>query len=197
MRGSQLLFVSAMLLALAACGEKKGPQTLPVTTTQTKGAPAWIDQEEIPDGLAAVGIATPNPLGDKAFQRLDATADGRNKLAAKLKVRVQNTFSQLSQRVTAGATGDKKPIKTDVMQRVQENVSRQLIDQELSGTSVRYFWTDPADGYLYVFVVMTRDSMDRALADIAKAQIRKEIAQGEKSLEDALDKLDAAIAASH
>ena len=38
--------------------------------------------------------------------------------------------------------------------------------------------------------------MDRALAGADQAQIRKEIAQGEQSLTTALDKLDAAIAAS-
>ena len=59
----------------------------------------------------------------------------------------------------------------------------------------RTFWTDPTDGNLYVFVVMTKDTMDRALASAAQAQIKKEIAQGEKSLDKALDKLDAAIAA--
>jgi hypothetical protein len=43
---------------------------------------------------------------------------------------------------------------------------------------------------------MTKDTMDRALAGAAQAQIKKEIAQGEQSLDKALDKLDAAIAAS-
>jgi len=82
------------------------------------------------------------------------------------------------------------------MNRVIENVTRQLVDQELAGTTTRNFWNDPADGSLYVFVVMTKDSMDRALAGAAQSQIRKEIAQGEQSLNTALDKLDAAIAAS-
>ena len=82
------------------------------------------------------------------------------------------------------------------MNRVIENVTRQLVDQELAGTSTRAFWTDPADGNLYVFVVMTKDTMDRAMAGAAQAQIKKEIAQGEQSLDKALDKLDAAIAAS-
>ena len=94
------------------------------------------------------------------------------------------------------ASADKKPIRTDVMNRVIENVTRQLVDQELAGTSTRAFWTDPNDGNLYVFVVMTKDTMDRALAGAAQAQIKKEIAQGEQSLDKALDKLDAAIAAS-
>lgn len=195
MRRTLILPALATLLGFVACGEKK-PKPLPVTTTQTKGAPAWIDQEEIPDGLAAVGIASMNPLNDKSFQRTEAIADGRTKLAGKLKVRVQNVFSQLNQRVTAGATGNKKPIKADVMQRVQENVTRQLIDQELVGSMPKYFWTDPADGNLYVFMVMSKENLENALAGISQAQIRKEIAQGEKDLESALDKLDAAIAAS-
>lgn len=195
MRRSLILPALTVLGILTACGEKK-PKPLPVTTTQTKGAPAWIDQEEIPNGLAAVGIASMNPLNDKSFQRTEAIADGRTKLAGKLKVRVQNVFSQLNQRVTSGATGDKKPLKADVMQRVQENVTRQIIDQELVGSMPKYFWTDPADGNLYVFMVMSKENLDKALAGISQAQIRKEIAQGEKDLESALDKLDAAIAAS-
>jgi len=191
-------FASAVVLALVgvACGEKPAPQANPVTTTKTSNAPAWIDNEEIPDGLAAVGIAQSNPMGDKAMQRTEAIADARTKLAGKLKVKVQNMFSQLQQRVTTAAAGDKKPVKTDVMQRVTENVTRQLIDQELAGTSTRATWTDPADGNLYVFIVMTKETQDRALAGIAQKEIRKEIAQGEKALESALDKLDAAIAAA-
>jgi hypothetical protein len=77
-----------------------------------------------------------------------------------------------------------------------ENVTRQLVDQDLSGTTTRNLWYDPSDNSLYVFVVMTKDTMDRALAGAAQSQIRKEIQQGEQSLDKALDKLDAAIAAS-
>jgi hypothetical protein len=197
MRTKFILPLGLALAGLVGCGPKQAPNTVPVTTTQAKNAPSWIDNEEIPDGLAATGIAQPNPMGDKSMQRTVAIADARTKLAGKLKVRVQNMFSQLNQQVTmAAADGSKKPIKSEVMNRVIENVTRQLVDQELAGTSTRAFWTDPTDGDLYVFVVMTKDTMDRAMADAAKAQIQKEIAQGEQSLDKALDKLDAAIAAS-
>ncbi|HLO67530.1 MAG TPA: LPP20 family lipoprotein, partial [Holophaga sp.] len=184
---------------MAGCGPAQAPNTVPVTTTPTRNAPAWIDNEEIPDGLAAVGIAQANVMGDKSMQRTVAIGDARTKLAGKLKVRVQNMFSQLNQQVTTASSapeGKGKPIRNEVMNRVVENVTRQLVDQELSGTSVRNFWTDPSDGNLYVLVVMTKDSMDRALAGAAQNQIRREISQGEQSLEKALDKLDAAIAAS-
>jgi hypothetical protein len=198
MRASLILPLGLVLAGLVACGgPKQAPTTVPVTSTPAKNAPSWIDNEEIPDGLAAVGIAQPNPMGDKSMQRTVAIGDARGKLAGKLKVRVQNMFSQLNQQVTtATADASKKPIKTDVMNRVTENVSRQLVDQELAGTSTRAFWTDPTDNNLYVFVVMTKETLDRALSGAAQAQIQKEINQGEKSLDQALDKLDAAIAAS-
>jgi len=197
MRSSIYLPLGLALVGLVGCGPKQAPNTVPVTSTPAKNAPSWIDNEEIPDGLAATGIAQANPMGDKSLQRTVAIADARTKLAGKLKVRVQNMFSQLNQQVTtAAADTNQKPIKSDVMNRVIENVTRQLVDQELAGTSTRAFWTDPTDGNLYVFVVMTKDTMDRALAGAAQAQIKREIAQGEHSLDHALDKLDAAIAAS-
>ena len=188
--------VGLALLACLACGEKK-PETNPVTSTASKGAPAWIDNEEIPDGLAAVGIAQSNPMNDKSMQRTTAIADARTKLAGKIKTRVQSMFSQLNQQMTtASADGKGKPIKSDVMQRVIENTTRNLVDQEVSGTEVRGIWRDPEGGDLYVQVIMTKASMDKALQGTATAQIQKEIASGEKDLEKALDKLDAAIAAS-
>jgi len=197
MRPSTILPLALALAGLVGCGPKKAPNTIPVTTTPARNAPSWIDNEEIPDGLAATGIAQPNPMGDKSLQRTVAIADARTKLAGKLKVRVQNMFSQLNQQVTtAAADSSQKPIKADVMNRVIENVTRQVVDQELAGTSTRAFWTDPSDQNLYVFVVMTKDTVDHALANAAQTQIKREIDQGEQSLDKALDKLDAAIAAS-
>jgi hypothetical protein len=197
MRPISALTLSALLAGLVACGPTQSPTTVPVTTTQTHNAPAWIDNEEIPDGLAAVGIAQANVMGDKAMQRTTAIADARTKLAGKLKVRVQNMFTQLNQQVTmAAAQTGSKPVRNEVMNRVIDNVTRQVVDQELAGTSTRAVWTDPGDGSLYVQVVITKDSVDQALSGAAQAAIHKEIAQGEKSLDKALDKLDAAIAAS-
>jgi hypothetical protein len=105
-------------------------------------------------------------------------------------------FSQLTQRMNTAASGEKKPIQAEVMQRVQENASRQIVDQTLSGSTPRDFWTDPSDGNLYVLVVISKESLEKTMNASAQEQIRKEIAQGEKALEAALDKLDAAIAAS-
>ncbi|MBP1626143.1 MAG: lipoprotein [Holophagaceae bacterium] len=191
---------SVTVLALGiACGEK-APEAVPVTTTAAKAAPSWVDNPNIPDGLADVGIAQSNPMGDKAMQRATALADARAKLAGQMKVRVQNMFSQLNQQVTTASSnpGQKggKPIKNDVMQRVIENVTRNVVDQEIQGATVREWWLDPTDGNLYCHLVMSKETMERVMQQQAQKEIRTEIAQGEKALENALDKLDAAIAAS-
>lgn len=186
--------IAALGLGLACDKPVVAP---PVTTTPAKNAPTWIDNPNIPDGLADVGIAQPNPMGDKSMMRTTALADARVKLAGQLKLKVQNMFSQLNQQyTTAAANTGQKPIKNDSMTRMIENVTRNLVDQELQGTQVRSWYTDPTDGNLYCHLVMTKESMENALRQQANKEIRREIAQGEKSLESALDKLDAAIAAT-
>ena len=186
--------LSLALLGLLACG---APATTPApvtTATTVKNAPSWIDNEEIPDGIAATGISQPNAMGDKSLQRTIALGDARTKLAGKLKVRVQAQLSKLNQDVNTASAEGKKPINSEVMQRVIDNVERQIINQDLQGTSVRQWWLDPADKNLYCFLVMTKDTMDKAIAGAAHNALRKEIGQGEASLDKALNKLDAAIA---
>ncbi len=191
------LTLGILLLAGLACGSPRVASGYAAGSGTASQAPAWVDHEEIPDGLAAVGIAQPNPMGDKAFQRTTAVADARAKLAGKLKVRVQSMFTQLNQQVTTDAAGaGEKPIRQDVMNRVINNVTRQLVDQELVGASTRATWTDPSDGSLYLFLVMGRDNVNAALASTAKVEIRKEIARGETTLQPALPKVDKAVEAS-
>jgi hypothetical protein len=197
MRLSATLSLGTFLFALTACAPIQAPATHPVSPAHTPTAPSWIDQEEIPDGLAAVGIGQANAMADKSMQRTMALADARTKLAGKMKVRVQNLFSQLNQQMATASSGNgRNPPRTEVMNRVIENVTRQVLDQDLAGTNVRSTWMDPTDGSLYLFLVMNKESMDHAMGGAAKSQIKKEIALGEQSLSAALDKLDTALAAS-
>jgi hypothetical protein len=187
------LFLGSVLLSLAGCAPQQAPVATPVTSTPTRNAPAWIDQEEVAGGLAAVGIAQPNPMGDKAMQRTTAVADARSKLAGKLKVRVQHLFTLLNQQVTEASAGT-QPVKSDAMNRVMESVTRQLVDQELVGATTRATWTDAQDGSLYLLLTMTREAADRAMASATKTEIRKQIAQGQPHLAPVLPKVDAAVA---
>ena len=191
--------LGTLLLAGVGCGS---PQAAPASgqaapAAATVQSPAWVDNEEIPDGIAAVGIAQANVMGDKGMQRTTAAADARAKLAGKLKVRVQNMFTQLNQQVaTAALGGNGKPIRQEVMNRVIGNVTRQLVDQELVGASTRYTWTDPSDGSLYLFMVMPRENVNAALASTAKTEIQHEISQGQTTLKPALPQVDKAVAVS-
>jgi hypothetical protein len=184
---------------LLACGSpRQAPVAAPPAFVPVRDAPAWVDSEEIPDGLGAVGIAQPNAMGDKGFQRTVALGDARAKLAGKLKVRVQHLFSQLNQQVTlAGQATGQKLVKAEVMNRVVESVTRQLVDQTLVGAVTRATWTDRQDGSLYLFLVMSRDDLARSLAQSATVVIRREVAQGEApQLAPALPKVEAAAAAT-
>jgi hypothetical protein len=190
--------LGSLLLTLTACNAPQyAPAPAQAAAAPASATPAWVDSEEVPDGLAAVGISQPNAMGDKGMQRTVAVADARAKLAGKLKVRVRSMFTQLNQQVTtASAETGAKPIKRDVMNRVIENVTRQLVDQELVGASTRATWTDPSDGSLYLFLVMPREAVNQSLANTAKTEIRREIAKGETTLKPALPKVDQAVVAS-
>ncbi len=184
--------LGALVLGIA-CTKK--PEAAPVTTTKTKNAPTWIDNPQIPEGLAETGYAQANVMGDKGLQTSTALADGRRKLAEQVKVRVQGMFSQLNQQLTNAATDAKgKPMRNEVMMRMIDNVTRNIVDQELSGSTRRATWVDD-NGDMYIHVMLSKEIVESALKAQANKEIRKEIQQGEKSLEAALDKLDAAIAA--
>lgn len=188
-------WLPALVLALAlGCAPRQAPVVTPPAPPVATGQPAWVDQEEQADGLAAVGIAQPNPMADKAMQRTMALADARTKLAGKLKVRVQSLFTQLDQQVTS-ATGGQAPGRSDAMNRVLANVTRQVLDQELVGASTRATWTDPRDGSLYLLLVLTRTTADRAIAGTVKTELRRQIAQGQPQLAPALPRVDTAMAA--
>ena len=194
MKKQFFLFV-VVTVVLSACSSTQPVK--PVASASTVSAsPSWIDNPELPDALTGVGIAQSNPLGDKSMQRTTAIANARVDLAQKLRVRVQNMFTQLNQQSTSANSDGKNPIRSDVASRMTENVSKTLTNQEMAGSSVRQTWTDPADGNLYAFVVLSKDSVDRALGEIAKSQIQQEIDKGEKNLSNALQKLDKAVAES-
>jgi len=167
----------------------------PVTSIAARNAPSWVDNPAIPEGLGAVGIAQPNALGDIDEMRTEAEANARTRLASMMNIKVQGMFSNLFQQVKTGSNENGKAVSTEVANKVTEDVKRQILNENLRGATVQESYTAPNGSY-YVHMVMTKETMERALRGAAKDQIHKEIEQGEKSLEHALDKLDSAIAAS-
>jgi hypothetical protein len=167
----------------------------PRSVAPTGSTPAWVDNDAIPDGIAAVGVARPSSAGDRSQQRAAAAADARSKLAEKLRIRVRNLFTRLSLQVASAQLGA-GPVPSEAMSRVRDDVTRHLLDQELPGVITRDTWTDPVDGSLYLLLVMPRDGLNVALASSTRAGIRREIAQGQTALEPVLPMVDQTVADS-
>lgn len=187
-----LLAIAALTFLTVACGTKK-PETI-VTTTKTKDAPLWIDNPTIVPGIVGVGIEDPNVMDDTMMQRKIALAAARAEIGKQLNAQVQGVFSRLDQQYKTAGTDGKTPIKTQSMARMVEDTNREILNVSLVGAAPREYWTDPGTKKLYVLVVMDKDTADRAVKAAASAAIRKEIKTGEADLQDALGRLDAAIA---
>jgi hypothetical protein len=190
MRRSTFILL-ALVLGTQACRKadtiaSRELPAIPVTTTSTASAPAWIDN---PEPFSATGIEAPNPMGDLDFQRTAATAKARTRLARDLETQARSLFQQVAQ--TSFAVGEK--LKSASGQRAQEEIVRQLTDLTLRGTQARRFWTDPKSGMLYVLVVA-----DPALAQSSvRERIRQGLADlgaGQADLQEAVTRLDAALA---
>jgi len=181
-----------MLVLLAGCGTKG----IPVTTTKTSGAPAWIDNEIFSaEQITAVGIARKNPLNDKSMQRSEALADARTKMAQKISGRSQSVYSQLNRHQTeaGNARGGKKLTATDVASKTTEETRRVVTDLVMYGTTPEEFWTDPEDGNLYVLVVMDPERSARAFAIADPNSRRKELDQGSGALKEEMRHMEETI----
>ena len=114
-----------------------------VTTTTTKGAPAWIDKNQ--GGLQAVGIAEPNSLHNKAMQREVAINRGMALASKQLEVRVESLYQEF---MAVNNKGQKHPPAVDEV----NNTIRNIVSVKVRGATTNTFWTDSQDGTLYVLV---------------------------------------------
>lgn len=189
---NKLLSAAALSLALVL-GACSSNDTVKEPASAASHLPSWVEQPTIDGMLVGVGIAQANPLGDKMQQRTSAINNGRLELANQIRTRVQAMYSQLNQQTTTAGTDGKELLREDVASRITENTAKQLTDQQLTGSKVNQIWTDPKDGDMYAQVVISQDSIDQALNQIAKSQIQQEIDRGSQELQGALDRLDDAI----
>lgn len=174
---------------LAGCATKG----IPVTTTRTSDAPPWIDNEIFSaEQISAVGIAQKNPLDDKSMQRTEALVDARTKMAQKITAHPQSVFKQFNRHQTDGGKtpAGKAAASSDVMSRTAEETRRQVVGLVLHGTAPEKFWTDPADGTLYVLVVMNGENSARAFSIADSLVKRKDLDQRSRNLQEEMLRMD-------
>jgi hypothetical protein len=184
MRRNTIIPLTLVLLGLVACSPKQAPQAVPQIASRN-GDPDWVYNTR-EDGLDAVGIAKPNPMGDEMYQRKMAIAEARNQLAGNQEARMRAALGQVTKDVSE-ATGGKKPKVTEAMEKVGNDTIEQVVQQKLTGAIPIRFYTRP-DGTLCVLV-----SMRAALVQASHKAIRSQMGHGDAELDEALKKMDSAI----
>lgn len=181
-----------MIVLLAGCGTKG----ISVTTTKTSGAPAWIDTEEFTaDRITATGIARKNALNDASMQRSEALLDGRTKILHKIAPYVAGKDGSLKQSQTTASISParKEPSGRESASSRFEGSGQQNTGQVLYGVVPEEFWTDPADGTLYVLMVMSGETSAQAYAIAHPQSAEQELDQGSRKLREGLQHMEETI----
>ena len=179
--------------ALTGCGDHRPHETKVAGVS----LPDWFNDPFMDDQFGAVGIARKS-LGGMQEQLNKAMAQGRTELARTISTKVQSSFTSFfTDGGEAGWGENGEVVRNELAQEMSENVSRQLTDQMLKGSSRKDTWIHPKNEDLYVWVVIDT-SMRDILAEQIKASARKEVAakaqiKAELKAKDALERLDAAI----
>ena len=125
---------------------------MPVTTTQTPGAPYWIDNPTMLEtrigGIASIGISPKSVLGDAYFQRSEAHARGTNMMAKEINNRIRSSYAGVIKASTSGSVAG----TFNSAEALREDTLQQLVDMELVGVRTLYHWTDPQTGTLYTLL---------------------------------------------
>lgn len=181
-----------MIVLLAGCGTKE----IPVTTTKTSGAPIWIDNEEFtPERITATGIARKNALNDTSMQRSEALLDGRTKILHKIAPYVAGKDGTLKQNQAAASVSSARK-KADGRESASsrfEGSGQQNTGQVLYGVVPEEFWTDPANGTLYVLMVMSGETSAKAYAIAHPQAAEQELDQESRKLREGLQHMEETI----
>ena len=168
------------------CGVNNQPQKPNFDEFNIDGGPTppWACNPQIEGGIAALGIGEPNAANDYSMQLEEATADGRDKIARQISVKVKNMFKKFK-----ATTGYGKDATFD---RATESVSKQVAYQTLNGSKVIKTWKSPRTGKLYVLVALPNAA--KKVKEAVKTSYKNNQALWQKFLAERADKkLDAEI----
>ena len=177
--------VAVATLMFTGCGNAPQPHKVECQRDGT-AAPKWVctGGSNFEGGIAALGIAPPQP--DPDMQMEEAMASARDKLARRIEVKVKNMFKKF--RATTGIGKDM------TMDRAVEDVSKQLSHATLRGSKLINSWESPK-GNLYVLVGMPDvQKIQQEVKQAAKTSLKNNQALWQKFLAKKADKeLDEAI----
>lgn len=167
--------VAVASLVLTGCGSDPKPKE-PQFFCKQDGvrAPEWTCNPYKDGYIAAVGIAKMNAGNDKAFQRAEAMASGRDALASQIEVKVSNLFK--SYRATTGAG------ESATFDNSNSQVSKQLASQTLQGSRPASSWKHPKTNELYLFVIAPTDDLKNGMEGAIKTSFKNDRAMYQQFL---------------
>ncbi|OPX26859.1 MAG: hypothetical protein B1H07_03360 [Campylobacteraceae bacterium 4484_166] len=170
-----IVIVAILSLVIVSCSSKEKPK--PVSFQCKQGgvlAPKWTCNPAVEGAIADVGIAKMNAGNDKSFQRSEALADGRDRLAAQVAVKVSNLFKQYKGTTGAG--------KASTFDKATSFVSKQLVSETLNGSKSVDIWEQPTTKELFLLVTVSTDSVAKAMDKAIKTSFKNDQAMYQKFL---------------
>ncbi|NBV07134.1 MAG: hypothetical protein EBS06_07890 [Proteobacteria bacterium] len=152
-----ILAVTALTFA-SSCGKNKKPAE--VTNNNLSNLPSWVLDPNMPDGVAAVGIASPSKGGIK-FQIPAAELDAKANIAATIQ-------SEIS-RVTKDSLRSANVNNSDDVEQFFAQASKEVVKNlPLSGVKrINIFQAN--DGTLYVHMILKNEDYSKFLNDSEKS----------------------------
>ena len=157
-------------LALTGCGNRD--QAPPAATTLPTGAsndvPDWVNDPN--DGgkvLGAYGVAE-RMLGGEQAQVTNARTAARQELASSINSKIQSVVKNWIREGGEITTQNNSQMAMTMF----ESSTRNIVNQNLSGSVQKKRWIDEKTGKLYVWIVVNPD-IAKAIAEQTKAAARE------------------------
>jgi hypothetical protein len=172
-KACSILVVLALVFMVAACGSS------PSNKTSQSNSPEWVNDFPPEDVFWGIGIAKQS---SPSFSMTTAEARARVAIARQLSTKVQAMFTDYN--LDAGNVNNQANVS------LQEDVSRQITNMDVSGARPIKRWEAP-DGTWWMLMELNKADAQKAVANILWNQ---EAAFAEFKTQQALQMLDAQLA---
>lgn len=157
---SCLMCCAVAALSISACGGKKGIQESPnIKEENIDKLPDWVINPEVPNGVAAVGIAAPS-RGGLQFQIPKAELDAKTKIAALIQSEVSSVTKNAMRESNTNGMNDVENVFTQATKEVVDNMP-------MSGVKRINMWQHK-DGTLYVHMLLDNSDYSQYITNSRK-----------------------------
>lgn len=184
----------ACLAVFTSC--RKQPETpKDIGTLQQLQLPEWVINPSVDGMVAAVGIA-PKTAGGIKMQIAQAEADAMANMAAQIQTKVNRVTKESMRSAGVSTAGNDQ----EAVDRYFAQATKSIVkDVPISGAKRRNIFQSPADGSLYIQIVLDQTAVKEYLMSTAGAfaggmrnfdATQRTIAQTEMAMKDLFSEID-------